>query len=185
MKKALLITGIGLAGFGLYRYFKHQVNLALNYEYKLEDFHIDKSEGNKVYVTVTMSIKNKSNFQITITEYNLDLFFKGVLFANTKSQNVLIINPETNFKFTTQGVIDLDTVKVAVLPFIQDVLKRKPIDFEISGYIKTIFFNIPSTIKFDKQKVNYSVDLLKDTNLDAKFEKLKAKYPKLFSILKI
>ena len=40
MKKVLLFGGIGLAGFGLYRYFKYQVDMALNYDYKIKNFQI-------------------------------------------------------------------------------------------------------------------------------------------------
>ena len=35
MKKVLLFGGIAIAGFGLYRYFKYQIDMALNYDYKL------------------------------------------------------------------------------------------------------------------------------------------------------
>ena len=40
MKKVLLFGGIAIAGFGLYRYFKYQIDLALNYDYKLKNFEI-------------------------------------------------------------------------------------------------------------------------------------------------
>ena len=36
MKKVLLIGGLGLAGFGFYRYFKYQVNQAVNYGYVIK-----------------------------------------------------------------------------------------------------------------------------------------------------
>ena len=184
MKKALLFAGIGLAGFGVYRYFKYQVDLALNYEYKIKDFKIDKVEGNNVTISTTVSIKNKSNFEITINEYDLSFYFKNILFANTKSKAPLKILPETTFELRAQGVIDFSKAKVSVIPFVQDVLNRKPIDIQISGFVKVIFLRIPTTISFDKETINYSTDLLKEYNLDKGFEKLKTKYPKLFSFLK-
>jgi hypothetical protein len=37
IKKALIIGGVGLAGFGLYRYLKYQVDLAMKYDYKIKN----------------------------------------------------------------------------------------------------------------------------------------------------
>jgi hypothetical protein len=51
--------------------------------------------------------------------------------------------------------------------------------------VKVVFLGIPSTIKFDKQQITYSQDLLADFKLDKGFDKLKQKYPKVFSALGI
>ena len=38
IKKVLIIGGVGLAGYGLYRYFKYQVDLAMKYDYNIKNF---------------------------------------------------------------------------------------------------------------------------------------------------
>ena len=182
MKKWLLISGVGLAGFGLYRYFRHQVDLALNYNYKLKDIRIEKIEGKDITLNVTMNIQNKSNFSILVSQYDIDLFFKGVKFAKTVSKTPLRINPTESFDLKARGIINMDNIKQAAVPFVQDVINRKPIDIQVSGFVKVVFMGFPSTIDFDKKTINYSLDLLKDYKLDTAFEKLKTKYPKLFAI---
>jgi hypothetical protein len=65
------------------------------------------------------------------------------------------------------------------------VVKRNPINVEINGFVKVKFLGIPSTIKFDNQQITYSQDLIKDYKLDKGYDKLKEKYPKVFSALGI
>lgn len=180
----LILTGITIAGYGLYRYFKYQVDSALDYDYSLKDLHVGQVVGNNVTLDVTMSITNKSNFEVTLSQYDIDLYFKDIKFVNTKSNIPIVINPNSSFEFKASGVLDITKVKISIVPFLQDVLQRKPIDLQISGFLKITFLNIPTTIEFDKQTVNYSVDLLKEYKLDKGYEKLKAKYPKLFFFLK-
>jgi len=185
MKKALLFGGLALAGFGMYRYFKYQIDKALNYDYKIKDFKIDKIEGSDVSISTAVEIKNRSSFKIKVREYDLQLAFKGVNFANTKSNVEMDILPESVFTLKTSGVISLDKAKTAVAPFLNDVLKKKPINVEISGYVKVVFLGIPSTIKFDNQQITYSQDLLAEYKLDKGYDKLKEKYPKVFKALGI
>jgi len=185
MKKALLFSGLALAGFGMYRYFKYQIDKALNYDYKIKDFKIDKIEGSDVNISTAVEIKNRSSFKIKIKEYDLQLAYKGVNFANTRSSAQMDILPESAFILKTSGVISLDKAKTAVAPFISDVFNKRPINVEISGFVKVVFLGIPSTIKFDSQQITYSQDLLKDYKLDKGYDNLKKKYPKVFSALGI
>jgi hypothetical protein len=82
-------------------------------------------------------------------------------------------------------IISQDKAKTAVAPFISDVFNKRPINVEISGFVKVVFLGIPSTIKFDSQQITYSQDLLKDYKLDKGYDNLKKKYPKVFSALGI
>lgn len=185
MKKTLLFGGLALAGFGMYRYFKYQVNMAMNYDYKIKDFKIDKIDGNDVYISTSVDIKNKSSFKVKVREYDLQLAFKGVPFANTRSNVEMNILPDSLFTLKTSGVISLDKAKMAIAPFVNDVIKRNPINVEITGFVKVKFLGIPSTIKFDNQEINYSPDLIAEYKLDKGYDKLKEKYPKVFSALGI
>jgi hypothetical protein len=93
--------------------------------------------------------------------------------------------PNSSFSLKTIGTINLQQSKVAVLPFLMDVIKRKPINIEVSGVIKVKFLGINSTLNFDKQEFTYSADLLKDYNLAKPVESFFKKYPKIASLFKI
>lgn len=183
MKKGLLFGGIAIAGFGLYRYFKYQIDLALNYDYKLKDFKIISQVGDIMKVSAVFQITNKSSFKVDITGYDLKLFFKDIQFAQTVLTEKTTIQPNSSFEIIGYGDIDIKKTKILILPLITDILNKKPIDVSVSGTIGVVFLGIPTTLKFDKQKFNYSIDLLKEYNLSNSYEKLKSKYPKVFSLL--
>jgi LEA14-like dessication related protein len=185
MKKVLLFGGIAIAGFGLYRYFRYQIDLALNYDYKLKDFKIIGQQDDLLKVSATFQITNKSSFKVDVTGYELELFFKDVPFALTKSSDKITIQPNSSFEIVGYGEINIKTAKIVIVPFLKDVLERKPIDISVSGVINVVFLGIPTTLKFDKQKFNYSLDLIEDYKLGNAYEKLKAKYPKIFALLGI
>lgn len=186
MKKVFLFGGIALAGFGLYRYFKTQIELALSYQYALKDFKIlPQTKEGVINVSAVFSITNKSSFKVFIKDYDLQLFFKDVPFANTTSEESITVQPNSTFEVTGYGEIDIQKSKIAVLPFVKDIFDRKPIDIAVSGKINIVFLGIPTSLNFDKEKFNYSVDLIADYNLAPSYEKLKAKYPKIFTFLGI
>jgi LEA14-like dessication related protein len=179
MKKVLLFSGLGLAGFGFYRYFKYQVNQAVNYGYAIKNFKVLESDTESVKVELEIEIQNNSSFEVLIKSYDLKLKFKGKQFATSISTKEFKVLPNSAFSLTTIGSINLKQSKVAVLPFVMDVIKRKPINIEISGFIKVKFLGINSTLNFDNQEFTYSADLLKDYNLAKPLDSFWKKYPKL------
>jgi LEA14-like dessication related protein len=186
MKKVFLFGGIALAGFGLYRYFKYQIDLALNYQYALKDFKIlPQTQEGIINVSAVFSITNKSSFKVLVKDYDLQLFFKDIQFAKTKSTEPITVQPNSTFEITGFGEIDVKKAQVSILPFLKDVFDRKPIDVSVSGKINIVFLGIPTSLSFDKEKFNYSVDLIADYNLGNSYEKLKLKYPKIFRYLGI
>lgn len=185
MKKLLLFGGIGLAGFGFYRYFKYQINLALNYDYKIKNFKILNYDSEKINVSVELEIVNNSAFEILINEYDLKLFFKGKNIANTKSKVPFLVLPNNSFTLKTEGAINVQESKIAILPFVRDVLAKKPINLDVTGFIKVKFLGINYILKFDQESFQYSADLLKDIGLSKPLDKFKQNNPKIAKILGI
>jgi LEA14-like dessication related protein len=185
MKKVLLLGGIGLAGFGLYRYFKYQIDLALNYDYKIKNFKILSYDSNKINASIEIEVVNKSNFQILVNEYDLKISYKGKNFANAKKTTPFLVLPNNSFSLKTEGVINVKESSVAVLPFIQDVLGKKPINVEVTGTIKVKFIGIDYTLKFNNETFQYSSDLLRDLGLSKKVGSFKQKNPQLAKFLGI
>ena len=185
MKKLLLFGGIGLAGFGFYRYFKYQVDMALNYDYKIKNFKILNYDNENINVSVELEIVNNSAFEILVREYDLKLFFKGKNVANAKSKVPFAVLPNNSFTLKTEGAINVQQTKVAILPFVKDVFEKKPINLEVTGFIKVKFLGINYTLKFDQESFQYSADLLKDVGLDKPINKFKQKNPAIAKILGI
>jgi len=185
MKKLLLFGGIGLAGFGFYRYFKYQIDLALNYDYKIKNFKILSYDNENINVSVELEIVNNSAFEILINEYDLKLFFKGKNVANAKSKVPFAVLPNNSFTLKTEGAINVQESKVAIIPFVKDVLEKKPINLEVTGFIKVKFLGINYTLKFDQESFQYSADFLKDVGLSKPLDKFKQKNPAIAKFLGI
>jgi LEA14-like dessication related protein len=185
MKKILLFGGIGLAGFGLYRYFKYQVDMALNYDYKIKNFQIKGYDNEKINVSLELELTNNSSFEITVNEYNLNLSYKGKNFATTKSKVPFKVLPNNSFRLKTDGVINVQESKVSVLPFVRDVFAKKPINVEVDGFVKVKFLGINHTLSFNKESFQYSADLLKDVGLSKQVSKFKENNPTIAKILGI
>jgi len=179
MKKILLFGGIGLAGFGLYRYFKYQVDMALNYDYKIKNFKVLGYDNDNINVSIELEITNNSSFEILVKEYDLKLSYKGKNFANTKNNVPFAVLPNNSFNLKTTGVINVKESKVAILPFVQDVFGKKPINIEATGFVKVKFLGINHTINFNNETFQYSADLLKDVGLSKQVNTFKEKNPAL------
>jgi len=185
MKKLLLFGGIGLAGFGLFRYFKYQIDLALNYDYKIKKFKVESYDSEKINASLEIEVVNKSNFQILVNEYDLKISYKGKNFANAKKTTPFLVLPNNSFTLKTEGVINVKESQVTILPFLQDVLAKKPINFEVSGFIKVKFIGINYTLNFTNDTFQYSSDLLRDLGLSKKVGSFKEKNPALAKFLGI
>jgi len=179
MKKGLLFGGIALAGFGLYRYFKYQIDLALNYDYKIKNFVVLGYDNDKIKTSIEIEIKNNSNFEILIKEYDLKIFFKGSNFASAVTKKSFLVLPNSSFVLKTSGDINVKETKVSILPFVQDVLAKRPINVEVLGFIKVKFLGINYTLNFNKEEFQYSADLLTEVGLSKKVNQFKIKNPAL------
>ena len=185
MKKGLIIGGIALAGFGFWRYLKYQMNMALNYDYKIKNFKVIKVGTTDVTAEVEIEITNNSAFQVEVKGYDLKLFFKGQNFANVISKEPFIVYPNNSFTLRTTGVINLSKAKMSVIPFVQDVLAKKPINVEVTGTVKVRFLKVNYTLNFDEQSFEYSADFLKDYGLSEKVSNFKKNNPKIAQFLGI
>jgi len=186
MKKSwLILGGVGVIGFALYRYFKYQVDLALQYDYNIKNFNIVSVEGDKVNVAVDFDIVNKSNFEIILNSYELEFYFKDVPFGTSISTNPIKVLPNSKFTVKATGTIDAKAVKYSALSLASDIWTRKPINIQLKGNIKIKFLGISTTLNLDKENLEYSADLLKEYGLDKPLHNLAVKYPKLGSALGI
>lgn len=186
MKKSwLILGGVGVIGFALYRYFKAQVDLALQYDYNIKNLNVVSVEGDKVNVSVDFDITNKSNFEIALNSYELEFYFKDVYFGTSSSTKPILVLPNSTFTVKATGTIDANAVKTSALSLASDIWNRKPINIQLKGNMRIKFLGISTTLNFDKETFEYSADLLKEYGLDKPLHNLAVKYPKLGSALGI
>jgi hypothetical protein len=75
MKKALLIIGgLGILGFGLYKYFKTQADLLSKYEWKIAGIKILKFSLTSLVLNLKIRFTSKADLEAKIEKIYLDLF---------------------------------------------------------------------------------------------------------------
>ena len=181
IKKALIIGGVGLAGFGLYRYFKYQVDLAMKYDYKIKNFKYLGIKGNDVNVSATIEITNKSNFKLE-EEYNTKPVFKNVHGWTIKTPpgwssyiTHPIGYPDLPFK-SISAMVDTDLLVTEI---------NTPFTFKKnwSGILEKgtpMFQIIPFERNSWKAKYSFITEQQHKNNIDIMLTKLKSSYLKYF-----
>lgn len=180
MKKLLYILGFATLGGSLYLYFKKQLDLALNYDFDVKKWKIRKLNTEEVEADIVISLINKSAFEIEVKSYDLNIFYKDIPLARTFSTESFKILSNSSTDVITTTEIEFDAVKKALLPFFLNILQQKAISISVDGYVNVNFLGFNHTINFNKDKFEYSPDIIKQVGLS--INNLKEKYPFLKKI---
>jgi len=77
MKKIFMLLGIGGVAYGIYNFYEKQVQL-LNYlTYKIVGIKLLESNLQNINLEVLLEIQNDSEINLTITDYNFNVFVNG------------------------------------------------------------------------------------------------------------
>lgn len=168
MRTLLGFLGIGAIGFGFYTYFRKQLSLALNYEYKIKKLRVLNISENQLKIEGEIEIKNNSSFQVELSSYDLKFSLLGEQVATSSSNTPVVIAGDSSFKMKVNGVVDLKKASGVALNLIKDIALRKPVMFDVNGLINIKLLNIPYTIEFKNDKFTYSTDVLSDSGVSNK-----------------
>jgi hypothetical protein len=152
MKKALLIFGgLSLLGFGLYRYFKTQTNLLLDYQWKIAGFKIIRFSLTEITINLSILFTSKADIEAKINKIYLDLFLEG--------KNVGFISEVKSFIIPAKGSttipllisINPQSIFKNIFDVSLGIAKSKDLRFKIDGYanVKSGFISTTLPIKYE------------------------------------
>lgn len=97
-----IFTGLGAVLYGVYKFYKYQFQLALEYCYKIYDFKIQKFTKDRVTIDLFVKFQNKSSFAFLINGYELDVIINGkdVGTVKSKEQQMLYNNSVSSLSLT-------------------------------------------------------------------------------------
>jgi len=158
MKKTLLVIGgLSLLGVALYKYFKYQINLLQDYEWKISGFKIKKFSIAEINIDLGILFTSKADLETEVRKIYLDLFLEG--------KNVGYVTEQKPFIIPARGshniILDISVNPKKVITNITDILlnvgKRKDIKFKIDGYadIKSGIFKATLPIKYETTLKEY------------------------------
>lgn len=175
MKKLLVLGGLASIGYAFYYYFKKQVSLVMNFDYRIKDAKILKLTKDGAKLDVAVQVTNKSSLGVDVLGYDLTFKYKGVEFGKTQSNQSFRVNPDSIFIVQSEGDVSFKNAKTVLLPFVKNIIDRKPIQIELQGFLNVEFSGLIRKVEFNNQQITYSEDLLVDLGLDDEFEKGKTK----------
>lgn len=170
MKKFLVVLGLAGIGFSFYYFFKKQLDLALDLTYNLKRFRLKNLTTDSAVVEASIEVVNRSSFSLVLKSYDLTFGYDQIPIARTASNVPIEIKSEQAFEIDATGEIDLKKASNALLPFVTNVIKKRPINLSINGYVQADFLGITQTINLDNKNVVYSNNLLSDLDLEEDFD---------------
>ena len=153
LKTILLVSGVGVVGYFIYNYYRKQLGLLENYDYKIIGFKIK----NIFVFDVKTRFFNKSKIEATIEKIFIKIIVEGT--------DVGFLTENKPFLIPSQGSSDID-LQIAINP--QDITKnilgilfggvqRKDVKFTMDGYanIRSGFVRTTLPIKYSDVVSSY------------------------------
>ncbi len=169
----LIASGVIAISLLAYSYIKYQIDLALQYCYKLTKITITHASLQKVSLTVNLKIRNKSAIDIKVKSQNYTIY------ANDSPISTVIIDKEVIIK--GNGIYELpidleiapvDVLKVALLNLNELLNSKNSIRIAIKGVFTggTGFITVKYPISYEKTIGELLKDVSTDTNTEDCFK---------------
>jgi hypothetical protein len=153
-----IVAGFGLIGFGIYRYFKKQIDLATNFEWKILDINFKNVSINNLTGKIKFRFENKSDIEIMINEFYLDLYLSGEYIGWLRDSGEFVIPAkgfnDLEFDFTINPTYIISNA----LDIISIATKNKDAMFTLKGYMKVKSGLIRTTIELNCDCSTKNVD---------------------------
>mgnify|MGYP001173720804 CR=1 FL=1 len=158
MKKGLLIlAGISLLGFAIYRYFKYQVNLLTQFEWKISGIKVKKFSFNQIALDLSILFTSKSDLEAKVNKIYLDLFLEGKNVGFVTEEKPFIIPAKGSHTITLYISINPQLILKNITDILLDITSKKDILFKIDGYadIKSGILSTTLPIKYETSLKSY------------------------------
>lgn len=162
MKKVLLILGgLSVLGYGLYRYFKYQTEKLLDFKWDISKIKILQSTYNRITLEVNFIFTSESNIEAEIKKIYLDAFVQGKRVGSITETKPFIIPANGSSNVPLIISLDLSSVLSNMVELILQSIKEKDIQIKLvgnaeikSGFVDTVVpIGYDSTIKKIKEQM--------------------------------
>lgn len=147
MRKILLIAGgLGLLGYGVYRYFKRQAEILSQFSWKIVSFKIKKFSLTEMSLDVVFMFTSQADIEATINKMYFDLFLEDVNVGFVKEEKSFIIPAKGSTTIPLIVSINPQYVLKNLINVSLGVAKKKDVKFKMSGYVNIKSGFISTTI---------------------------------------
>jgi hypothetical protein len=137
MKKGWIFAGlgVGLLGFGLYKYFQIQAKLLKDYQYKIVKVKPLKLSISEATFEIVIRFISKSDIEAKIKSMYLDIFVEGKNVGYIKDDREFIIPANGSSDIPLTFSFNPKQVLSDVVSVIFAGVRKKDLEFEIKGIV--------------------------------------------------
>ena len=136
LKSLLVLSGIGIIGIAIYRYYRKQADLLQNYTYRVIGLKVVSITTENLIFDVTTRITNNSNVSATITEIYLDAYVNGQNVANINEVKDIFVKANGSSDFTFRLNISPKMVLGNIVNIVTLSTNTKDLFLNLDGYVK-------------------------------------------------
>ena len=158
MKKALLIIGgLGVLGFGLYKYFTYQAKKLLDFEWAFSGIKVNKFSLDELNLILTIRFTSKADIEAKIEKLYLDLYLMGIRVGYIEEDKPFIIPAKGSSDIPLAISINPRVIFKNIIDVTLGVGKEKDVRFKFDGFakIKSGIISTTLPIKFDTSIKKY------------------------------
>ena len=151
LKPALIVSGLGVIGYALFRYYKKQIDFVKDIKYTISGLKIVNIAKEDVTLEIFLKVYNASNVEAKVTEIFLDVIMNGTKVGSINESTEFTIKPtqttEVSYKFSfnpslvIKNIVNILTLTVAL----------KDVVIVADGYMKVKSGFLSTTVPFTYQ----------------------------------
>ena len=151
LKPALIVSGLGVIGYALFRYYKKQIDFVKDIQYTISGLKIVNIAKEDVTLEIFLKVYNASNVEAKVTEIFLDVIMNGTKVGTINESTEFTIKPtqttEVSYKFSfnpslvIKNIVNILTLTVAL----------KDVVIVADGYMKVKSGFLSTTVPFTYQ----------------------------------
>ncbi len=149
IRAILILGGVGVIGYALYRYYLKQIDFLKDITYKVIGLKVVGVSANQISMDITTRIFNASNVEATVSEMYLDFLINGIKVGSVNEVKDILILPSQSTDITFNFKFNPRTVGQNLLDIISLSVGAKDVVFDAKGFVKVKSSFIATTIPFE------------------------------------
>ncbi len=148
-KIILFVVGVGVLGFGLYRYFKSQAILLSDYTYEILSIKVKSLTKTQISFDLGFRFISKADISATVERLYLDVVAEGKNVGYIVEDKPFVI-PANGYSDITLGFsFDPQLVLKNIVEILLNTTQKKDLNFAIKGYAKIKSGFVSTTIPIE------------------------------------
>lgn len=149
LRPILILAGVGVIGYSLYRYYTKQINFLKNITYKVIGLKINSISASQISLDITTKIFNASNVEATVKEMYLDILINGVRVGQVNEVKDILILPSKSSDISFNFAFSPRLIGQNIVELLTSSVLSKDVVIDINGYVRVKSSFISTTLPFE------------------------------------